>query len=140
MIAACLFIGESENPPLSLLELVRLGFYFGIWAPLKSLHMTLYVLYCFMIKTFKCKETCKVYNREFSKKLPQDIQRTAYRKLLMIEASVDIDDLKIPPANRLEKLSGNREGQYSIRINKQYRICFRWENGSTLDVEIVDYH
>ncbi|BAF72740.1 type II toxin-antitoxin system RelE/ParE family toxin [Sulfurovum sp. NBC37-1] len=93
-----------------------------------------------MIKTFKCKETYKVYKREFSKKLQQDIQRTAYRKLLMIEASIDIDDLKIPPANRLEKLSGNREDQYSIRINKQYRICFRWESGSALDVEIVDYH
>ncbi|WP_294959096.1 type II toxin-antitoxin system RelE/ParE family toxin [Sulfurovum sp.] len=98
------------------------------------------MLYCFMIKTFNCKETHKIYRREFSKKLPQDIQRTAYKKLLMIEASIDVNDLKIPPANRLEKLSGNREGQYSIRINKQYRICFRWDNGSAFDVEIVDYH
>ncbi len=93
-----------------------------------------------MIKAFKCKETQKVYQREFSKKLPQDIQRTAYKKLLMIDASLDVSDLKIPPANRLEKLSGDREGQYSIRINKQYRICFVWNNGSAFDVEIVDYH
>jgi len=93
-----------------------------------------------MIKTFKCKETHKIYQRMFSKKLPQNIQRAAYKKLLMIEASMDVNDLKIPPANRLEKLSGDREGQYSIRINKQYRICFRWENGVAFDVEIVDYH
>jgi len=93
-----------------------------------------------MIKTFKCKETHKIYQRMFSKKLPQNIQRAAYKKLLMIEASMDVNDLKIPPANRLEKLTGDREGQYSIRINKQYRICFRWENGAAFDVEIVDYH
>ncbi len=93
-----------------------------------------------MIKTFKCKETQKVYQREFSKKLPQDIQRAAYKKLLMIDASIDVSDLKIPPANRLEKLSGDCEGQYSIRINKQYRICFIWDNDSAFDVEIVDYH
>ena len=93
-----------------------------------------------MIKTFKCKETHKVYKREFSKKLPQDIHRTAYKKLLMIDASIDVDDLKIPPANRLEKLSGNRDGQHSIRINKQYRICFVLENGFAFNVEIVDYH
>ena len=94
----------------------------------------------FMIKTFKCKETQKVYQRAFSKKLPHDIQRASYKKLLMIDASINIEDLRIPPANRLEKLSGDREGQYSIRINKQYRICFLWENESAFDVEIVDYH
>jgi len=93
-----------------------------------------------MIKTFRCKETHKVYERKFAKKLPHDIQRVAYRKLLMIDSAIDIDDLRIPPANRLEKLSGDREGQYSIRINKQFRICFIWEDGSALDVEIVDYH
>jgi len=93
-----------------------------------------------MIKSFKCKETHKVHQRTFSKKLPNDIQKVLYRKLLMLDAAIDIDDLKIPPANRLEKLSGDREGQYSIRINKQYRICFQWENGSALDVETVDYH
>jgi proteic killer suppression protein len=93
-----------------------------------------------MIKTFRCKEMHKVYERKFSKKLPHDIQRVAYRKLLMIDSAIDIDDLRIPPANRLEKLSGDREGQYSIRINKQFRICFIWEDGFALDVEIVDYH
>ncbi len=93
-----------------------------------------------MIKTFKCKESAKVYKREFSKKLPQDIQRTAYRKLLMLDSAIDIEDLKIPPANRLEKLSGDRDGQYSIRINKQFRICFVWHNSLVFDVEIVDYH
>jgi len=93
-----------------------------------------------MIKTFRCKETHKVYERKFSKKLPHDIQRVAYRKLLMIDSAIDIDDLRIPPANKLEKLSGDREGQYSIRVNKQFRICFLWEDGFALDVEIVDYH
>ena len=93
-----------------------------------------------MIKTFKCKETEKIYRRIFSKKIPHDIQRNAYKKLLMIEASIDVNDLKVPPANRLEKLSGDRVGQYSIRINKQFRICFRWENNFAYDVEIVDYH
>ncbi len=93
-----------------------------------------------MIKTFKCKETQKIYQRSFSKKLPQDIQKMAYRKLLMIEAAIDVNDLKIPPANRLEKLSGDRRDQFSIRINQQYRICFRWQNGAAFDVEIIDYH
>ena len=72
--------------------------------------------------------------------MPQDIQRVVYRKLLMLDAAIDIEDLRIPPANRLEKLSGNRVGQYSIRINKQYRLCFYWENGFALNVEMVDYH
>jgi len=93
-----------------------------------------------MIKSFKSKEAQKIFNREISKKLPFDIQKVAYRKLLMLEAALTIEDLKIPPANRLERLSGNREGQYSIRINKQYRICFKWQNGYAYEVEIVDYH
>jgi len=93
-----------------------------------------------MIKTIKCKETQKIYQRVFSKKLPQEIQRAAYKKLLMLDASIDIEDLRIPPANRLEKLIGDRAGQYSIRINRQYRICFAWEQGYAFDVEIVDYH
>ena len=93
-----------------------------------------------MIKTIKCKETQKIYQRVFSKKLPQEIQRAAYKKLLMLDSSIDIEDLRIPPANRLEKLIGDRAGQYSIRINRQYRICFAWEQGYAFDVEIVDYH
>lgn len=93
-----------------------------------------------MISSFKCKETQKIFGRFVSKKLPQDIQKIAYRKLLMIDAAIDIDDLKIPPANHLEKLSGNRLGQYSIRVNKQYRVCFIWNGTKADDVEIVDYH
>lgn len=93
-----------------------------------------------MIKSIKDKETLKVYNRIFSTKLPQDIQTTALRKLLMLDAAENLNDLRIPPANHLEQLNGDREGQYSIRINDQYRICFTEVNGEWNDVEIVDYH
>jgi len=93
-----------------------------------------------MIKTFKCKETEKIFNRLFSKRLPTDLQPVIYRKLLMLDSATSIEDLKIPPANRLEKLSGDREGEYSIRVNRQFRICFKWENGLAFDVELVDYH
>ena len=93
-----------------------------------------------MIKTFKCKETEKIYNRQYSKKLPREIQRKTMKKLWMIDASPDIDSLRSPPSNHLEVLKGSRKGQYSIRINKQWRICFRWESGNAFDIEIVDYH
>ena len=93
-----------------------------------------------MISSFKDDEARKIWERQFSTKLPQNIQRTALRKLSMIYNSINIHDLKIPPGNHLEELKGNREGQYSIRINDQWRICFKWNNGSALDVEIVDYH
>jgi len=93
-----------------------------------------------MIKTFKCKETEKIFHREYSKRLPRDIQRIAFRKLRMIDHSQTLRDLKVPPANRLEKLSGRRKGQYSIRINDQWRICFRWADENATDVEITDYH
>ncbi len=93
-----------------------------------------------MIKNFADKETEKVYNQIFSKKLPQNIQRVALRKLIMIDNAGCLEDLKVPPANRLELLSGNREGQYSIRINEQYRICFQVEDNNFYNVEIVDYH
>jgi proteic killer suppression protein len=93
-----------------------------------------------MIGSFKDDETEKIWERQFSTKLPQNIQRTALRKLSMIHNSINIHDLEIPPGNHLEELNGNREGQYSIRINDQWRICFKWNNGSALDVEIVDYH
>ena len=93
-----------------------------------------------MISSFKCKETQKIFDRSFSKKLPQDIQKVAHRKLLMIDAAIDVNDLKVPPANHLEKLSGDRAGQYSIRVNKQYRVCFVWNGTNADDVEIVDYH
>ncbi len=94
----------------------------------------------FMIKSFADKETEKIYNQFFSKKLPQDIQKIALRKLIMIDNALQPEDLKVPPANRLEQLHGDRTGQYSIRINDQYRICFRFSSGQFYDVEIVDYH
>ena len=93
-----------------------------------------------MIKSFKDTETEKIYSRERSRKLPPDIQQVALRKLRMLNNARNIKDLIIPPANRLEKLSGNRMGQYSIRINDQWRICFAWKDGDAIDVEITDYH
>jgi toxin HigB-1 len=93
-----------------------------------------------MIKTFASKETEKLFQREASRVLPQDIQRKARQKLEILDAVERLDDLKIPPGNRLEKLSGNREGQYSIRVNQQWRICFQWKDGDCYEVEIVDYH
>ena len=93
-----------------------------------------------MIKTFASKETEKLFQREVSRGLPTDIQRKARQKLEILDAAEILDDLKVPPGNRLEKLRGDREGQHSIRINQQWRICFRWKNGNCFDVGIVDYH
>ena len=93
-----------------------------------------------MIKSFKDKETERVYYGEVSGKLPNDIQQSALRKLRMINNATNINDLRIPPANRLEKLSGVRSGQYSIRINDQWRICFIWKDNDAYNVEITDYH
>jgi len=93
-----------------------------------------------MIKTFASKETEKLFHREASRVLPTDIQRVARLKLEILDAVERLGDLRLPPGNRLEKLSGNREGQHSIRINQQWRICFRWKDGDCYDVEIVDYH
>ena len=93
-----------------------------------------------MIKNILCKETKKIWNGERSSKLPQDIQQIARRKLRMLNNSKILDDLRIPPSNHLEKLVGNRVGQYSIRINIQWRICFEWHDGIVTNVEIVDYH
>lgn len=93
-----------------------------------------------MIKSFNDKETKKIYNQQFSKKLPNAIQVIALRKLVMMNSAESIQDLKVPPSNHLEKLSGDREGQYSIRINDQYRICFNMVNNDIYNVEIVDYH
>jgi len=93
-----------------------------------------------MIKSFAEKETEKVFNREFSKKLPPDIQRAARRKLEVLNAAETLQDLRIPPSNRLEKLSGSRKGQHSIRINDQWRICFVWKETDAHNVEIADYH
>jgi len=93
-----------------------------------------------MIKSFRCKETERVYRREASRKLPQNLQRIALRKLWMLDAAVDLSEMRVPPANHLEVLRGDRAGQHSIRINQQWRLCFRWESGDAYDVEIVDYH
>lgn len=93
-----------------------------------------------MIRSFADKETEKIYHQEFSRKLPQSIQRIALRKLMMIDNAEKLDDLRIPPANRLEALKGDRQGQYSIRINDQYRICFAFTDSGIYQVEIVDYH
>lgn len=93
-----------------------------------------------VIKSFADRESEKVYHRQRSKKLPDVIQHRARRKLLMIKRARDVNDLRNPPGNRLELLKGDRAGQYSIRINQQWRICFRWDNGDAFDVEITDYH
>ena len=93
-----------------------------------------------MIRTFRDEETKKIYRRGRSRKLPIDIQQTALRKLRMLNNAVSLNDLRVPPANRLEKLSGNREGQCSIRINDQWRICFEWRSNHAYNVEITDYH
>ncbi len=93
-----------------------------------------------MIRSFRDAETEKVFHRRHSRKLPGDIQRVAHRKLLQIHAATRIDSLRIPPANRLERLTGDRAGQYSVRINRQWRICFEWAQGNADNVEITDYH
>jgi proteic killer suppression protein len=93
-----------------------------------------------VIRTFKDKETQKIFERQRSRKLPSDIQQVALRKLRMLNRAETLQDLRVPPANRLERLVGNRNGQYSIRINDQWRICFEWQEGDSLNVEIVDYH
>ncbi|NOX60803.1 MAG: type II toxin-antitoxin system RelE/ParE family toxin [Chloroflexi bacterium] len=93
-----------------------------------------------MIRSFRDKEAERIFRRQRSRKLPDDIQRVALRKLRMLHRSQTLQDLRSPPANRLEKLSGDRAGQYSIRINNQWRICFVWRDGDAYEVEIVDYH
>ncbi|MCH5462513.1 type II toxin-antitoxin system RelE/ParE family toxin [Lactobacillus sp. LC28-10] len=94
-----------------------------------------------MIRSFADKETDRVYHQRFSKKLPQSIQRVALRKLMMIDSAENINDLRIPPANHLEQLIGDRRGEYSIKINSQYRIIFEVENQNDfINVEIIDYH
>ena len=93
-----------------------------------------------MIKSFKDKETERIFNRYFSKKLPQSIQRSALLQLRSLNQARNINDLRNPPSNHLEKLSGNRKGQHSIKINDQWRICFVWDGNDSYKVEIVDYH
>jgi proteic killer suppression protein len=93
-----------------------------------------------MVKTFHCKQTERIFLREAASKFSRDVYRKALRKLLLLDAAEKLDDLRIPPGNQLEKLVGGRKGQYSIRINDQWRLCFRWDEGDAYEVEIVDYH
>ncbi|GAB6044249.1 type II toxin-antitoxin system RelE/ParE family toxin [Endothiovibrio diazotrophicus] len=93
-----------------------------------------------MIKSFKDKEAERLFSGRFSRRLPPDIQRAAARKLEILDAATDLDQLRVPPGNRLEELDGDRSGQHSIRINRQWRICFVWRSDGVHDVEIVDYH
>ena len=93
-----------------------------------------------MIQSFKCRETEMIFQGLISRKFPNNIQTRAFNKLAAIHASLSINDLKSPPSNHLEQMKGNRIGQYSIRINDKYRICFRWNEGKAEEVEIVDYH
>lgn len=93
-----------------------------------------------MIINFYDKETEKIWNNNYSKKFPPEIQKIAKRKLLQIHAAINLNDLKIPPGNRLHDLKDDRKGQWSISINDQWRICFKWQNNSAYDVEITDYH
>lgn len=93
-----------------------------------------------MIKSFSDPETERIFALQVSRKLPRDIQQVALRKLRMLNNALTLNDLRIPPANRLEKLTGERAGQHSIRINDQWRICFAWREGHVYDAEIVDYH
>lgn len=93
-----------------------------------------------MIRSFRCKETEKIWEGQSSRRLPRDIQNRALRKLRQLDAANTLDDLKNPPSNHLEALKANRKEQMSIRINDQWRICFRWLSGEAFEVEIVDYH
>ena len=93
-----------------------------------------------MIRSFKGSVAETIFNRERSRRFPAKLHRLALRKLLLLDAADTIEDLRLPPGNRLEKLKRDRKGQHSIRINDKWRICFKWENGEALAVEIVDYH
>lgn len=93
-----------------------------------------------MIQSFQDKVTRAVFERLYIKGLSPEMQRTIYRKLLLLDAAETLDDLRVPPGNKLEKLSGDRQGQYSIRVNDQYRICFGWREGNAFEVHLTDYH
>ena len=93
-----------------------------------------------MIRSFRDREAEKLLKRLPARRLPAALQRTALRKLVVLDAAETLEDLRVPPGNRLEKLGGDRAGQHSLRINERWRICFRWDEGGAWDVEIVDYH
>ena len=93
-----------------------------------------------MIQSFRCTATEAIFNEERNRKFPPEIQQRALRKLMLLHAAPSLQDLRVPPGNRMESLTGERTGQHSIRINDQWRVCFVWEDGHAHDVEIVDYH
>jgi len=93
-----------------------------------------------VIKGFRDKTTERIFSRQFPRRFPPNLHRVAWRKLAILDAAERLDDLRVPPGNQLEKLSGDRRGEHSIRINDQWRICFRWRDGDAYDVEITDYH
>jgi len=93
-----------------------------------------------VIRSFRDRDTERISDRDPVRRLAPDLQRAALRKLRMLDAAVTLDDLRVPPGNRLERLTGDRAGEYSIRVNDQWRVCFRWQSGDAYDVEIVDYH
>ncbi len=93
-----------------------------------------------MIQSFACADTERLFHRERSKRFPQSLHRVAFRKLRMLHRAQTLQDLRVPPGNRLESLKGNRKRQCSIRVNDQFRICFAWRSGDAFEVEIVDYH
>ena len=93
-----------------------------------------------MIQSFADRDTARLFAREPVRRFPTGLHRAMLRKLVSLDAAERLDDLRVPPGNRLEKLRGNRNGQHSIRVNDQWRVCFRWKDGNAHDVEIVDYH
>ncbi|WP_309068509.1 type II toxin-antitoxin system RelE/ParE family toxin [Microbacterium sp.] len=93
-----------------------------------------------MIRTFGSKDTERIWHEQYVKRVDRVVQRAALRKLEMLHAAKDVEDLRVPPGNRLEQLAGDRRGQHSIRVNAQWRICFVWRDGGAEDVELVDYH
>ena len=93
-----------------------------------------------MIRTFRCRDTERLFRREKPRRFPADVHRRAYGKLVMLHAATTLDDLRSPPGNRLEALRGSRRGQHSIRVNDQWRVCFVWRDGGADHVEMVDYH
>ena len=93
-----------------------------------------------MIQSFADRDTGRLFRREFVRRFPGDLQRMMLRKLTLVDAAEQLEDLRAPPGNQLEKLKGDRAGQHSIRVNDQWRICFRWKDGNAFDVTLVDYH
>ena len=93
-----------------------------------------------MLKSFRSSETEKIFLRQFTPRFPANLTRSAQRKLALLEAAEKLNDLRVPPGNHLEKLSGDSKGQHSIRISDRWRICFRWKDGAAFEVELTDYH